>query len=99
MSSSLAQTSTPRQQPTTPAGPGRPKVTPRAREERRAAYGLIAPTFVIVLVMVVLPILWTFSMAFQRIRLLNLRSAGIFGDYTLANFRGIFTSAILLITL
>jgi multiple sugar transport system permease protein len=42
--------------------------------------------------MVVLPILWTFSMAFQRIRLINLRSAGIFGDYTLNNFRGIFTS-------
>ena len=31
-------------------------------------------------------------MAFQRIRLINLRSAGIFGDYTLNNFRGIFTS-------
>ena len=42
--------------------------------------------------MVVLPILWTVSMAFQRIRLINLRSAGIFGDYTLNNFTGIFTS-------
>ena len=42
--------------------------------------------------MVVLPILWTISMAFQRIRLINLRSAGIFGDYSLNNFRGIFTS-------
>ena len=31
-------------------------------------------------------------MAFQRIRLINLRSAGIFGDYTLNNFTGIFTS-------
>ena len=38
--------------------------------------------------MVVLPILWTISLAFQRIRLINLRSAGLFGDYTLANFAG-----------
>ena len=60
--------------------------------DARAGLILISPTLVIVIVMVVLPILWTFSMAFQRIRLLNLRSAGIFGDYTLDNFRGIFTS-------
>ena len=62
------------------------------RADARAGLALISPTLIIVVVMVVLPILWTFSMAFQRIRLLNLRSAGIFGDYTLANFRGIFTS-------
>ncbi|HWJ53315.1 MAG TPA: sugar ABC transporter permease [Propionibacteriaceae bacterium] len=62
------------------------------RADARAGLALISPTLVIVVVMVVLPILWTFSMAFQRIRLLNLRRAGIFGDYTLANFRGIFTS-------
>jgi multiple sugar transport system permease protein len=62
------------------------------RADARAGLLLISPTLVIVVVMVVLPILWTFSMAFQRIRLLNLRRAGIFGDYTLANFRGIFTS-------
>ena len=62
------------------------------RADARAGLILIAPTLIIVIVMVVLPILWTFSMAFQRIRLINLRSAGIFGDYTLNNFRGIFTS-------
>jgi multiple sugar transport system permease protein len=62
------------------------------RADARAGLTLIAPTLIIVIVMVVLPILWTFSMAFQRIRLINLRSAGIFGDYTLNNFRGIFTS-------
>jgi multiple sugar transport system permease protein len=62
------------------------------RADARAGLVLIAPTLIIVVVMVVLPILWTFSMAFQRIRLINLRSAGIFGDYTLNNFRGIFTS-------
>ena len=62
------------------------------RADARAGLILIAPTLIIVIVMVVLPILWTISMAFQRIRLINLRSAGIFGEYTLNNFRGIFTS-------
>jgi multiple sugar transport system permease protein len=71
---------------------GRQRRGRQRRADARAGLALISPTFVIVVVMVVLPILWTFSMAFQRIRLLNLRSAGIFGDYTLANFRGIFTS-------
>ena len=62
------------------------------RADARAGLTLIAPTLIIVVVMVVLPILWTFSMAFQRIRLINLRSAGVFGEYTLNNFRGILTS-------
>jgi multiple sugar transport system permease protein len=64
----------------------------KRRADARAGLTLISPTLVIVVVMVVLPILWTFSMAFQQIRLLNLSSAGVFGDYTLDNFRGIFTS-------
>ena len=63
-----------------------------ARSEARAGLSLISPTLVIVVVMVVLPIIWTVSLAFQQIRLLNLSSAGIFGSYTIDNFRGIFTS-------
>jgi multiple sugar transport system permease protein len=47
---------------------------------------------VIVLAMVVLPILWTVSLAFQQVRLLNLRTAGVIGDYSLANFEAILTS-------
>ena len=62
------------------------------RNEARAGFALISPTLVIVVVMVVLPIIWTVSLAFQQIRLLNLSSAGIFGNYTMDNFRGIFTS-------
>ena len=65
----------------------------KRRADARAGLVLISPTFIIVLVMVVLPILWTISMAFQQIRLLNLRSAGIFGDYTLENFEGILSAS------
>jgi multiple sugar transport system permease protein len=83
---------------TAPEGekPRRAERRSRGRQRRadaRAGLILIAPTLIIVIVMVVLPILWTVSMAFQRIRLINLRSAGIFGDYTLNNFLGIFTSS------
>ncbi len=74
------------------AGAERRATGRQRRADARAGLTLIAPTLIIVVVMVVLPILWTFSMAFQRIRLINLRNAGIFGDYTLANFRGILTS-------
>ena len=42
--------------------------------------------------MVVLPILWTVSLAFQHVRLLNLRSTGIIGDYSLDNFKAVLTS-------
>jgi len=64
----------------------------RAREDRRTGYLLISPTVVIVFAMVVLPILWTFSLAFQNVRLLNLRRTGFIGDYSLDNFEKVFTS-------
>jgi multiple sugar transport system permease protein len=64
----------------------------RAREDRRTGYLLISPTVVIVFTMVVLPILWTISLAFQQVRLLNLRTAGWFGDYSLENFQDVLTS-------
>jgi multiple sugar transport system permease protein len=64
----------------------------RVREDRRTGYLLISPTAIIVFVMVVLPILWTFSLAFQSVRLLNLRTTGVIGDYSLDNFKAVLTS-------
>jgi multiple sugar transport system permease protein len=74
-----------------PRRPRRPR-SARVREDRRAGYLLISPTALIVFVMVVLPILWTVSLAFQDVRLLNLRSTGIVGDYSLDNFTEVLTS-------
>jgi multiple sugar transport system permease protein len=48
---------------------------------------------VIVFAMVVLPILWTVSLAFQQVRLLNLRTTGLIGEYSLDNFKAVLTSA------
>jgi multiple sugar transport system permease protein len=63
----------------------------RAREDRRTGYLLISPTVVIVGAMVVLPILWTVSLAFQQVRLLNLRTTGLIGAFDLDNFRNVLT--------
>jgi multiple sugar transport system permease protein len=46
----------------------------------------------VVVVVVVLPILWTFVLAFQDLRVIDLRRKGIFGSFTLDNFAAVFTS-------
>jgi multiple sugar transport system permease protein len=75
------------------AGSGRRKrpLTLRQRENR-AGLGYLSPTLIVVLVVVVVPILWTIMLAFQRIRLINVRRAGVFGEYTLANLQVVLTS-------
>jgi len=74
-----------------PAGRGRRPLT-RAQRENRAGLAYLSPTLVVVLVVVVLPILWTIMLAFQRIRLINVRRAGVFGQYTLGNLETVLTS-------
>ena len=64
----------------------------RRQRENRAGLAYLSPTFVVVLVVVVIPILWTVMLAFQRIRLINVRRAGVFGNYTLANLEVVLTS-------
>jgi multiple sugar transport system permease protein len=65
---------------------------PLARREARAGLALISPTLVVVLVMVIIPVLWTLMLAFQDVRLINLRRTGLFGNYTLENFKFVLTS-------
>ena len=62
------------------------------QRENRAGLAYLSPTLIVVLVVVVIPILWTIMLAFQRIRLINLRRAGVFGDYSLANLEVVLTS-------
>jgi multiple sugar transport system permease protein len=64
----------------------------RARQDARTGIALISPTVVIVVAMVVLPIIWTVSLAFQEVRLLNLSTAGFIGDYSLENFKEVVAS-------
>src|SRR5512132_2922191 len=57
-----------------------------AQQEARAGIALLAPTLIVVLLRVVLPIVWTIVIAFQSLRLRNLR-AGLFDfQFNLDNF-------------
>src|SRR4051794_17378315 len=68
------------------------RVLTRRQRENRAGLAYLSPTLVVVVVVVVLPILWTVMLAFQRIRLINVRRAGVFGEYTLGNLQVVLTS-------
>lgn len=62
------------------------------QQEGRAGLALLSPTLIIVLVVVVLPVVWTIVLAFQRIRLTTLQRQGFFGHYTLQNFVKVLSS-------
>src|SRR5690242_9599044 len=75
------------------AASSRRRTGPTLRQrENRTGLAYLSPTLVVVLVVVVLPILWTVMLAFQRIRLINVRRAGIFSEYTLHNFSTVLQS-------
>ncbi len=63
-----------------------------AAAEARAGLGLIAPTLVIVLVVIVVPILWTVLLSFKELRLIGLGTVNFFTDYSLDNFVEVFTA-------
>ncbi|WP_229402088.1 carbohydrate ABC transporter permease [Micromonospora okii] len=74
----------PRRSPARPARPGRRPLTLRRRESR-AGLALVAPTLLVVVAVVGVPIVWTVVLAFQRVRLATLRKTGLFGEFTLDN--------------
>lgn len=63
-----------------------------AEQESRAGLLFISPTLLIVLAVVIIPTLWTVMLAFQHVRLINIRQAGIFNAYTVNNVKTILTS-------
>ena len=67
-----------------PAAPARKQLT-RSQRENRAGLAYLSPTLIVVLVVVILPILWTVMLVFQDIRLINVRRAGGFCLYTQDN--------------
>lgn len=67
-------------------------MTTLRKSEARAGLLLISPTFLVVFVIVILPILWTIALSFQDLKLLTLRARGLFGELTLENFEEVLTS-------
>ena len=80
------------QRPRTVLKPSGPRSRTLAERDARFGQLLLAPTLLIVLVVVVLPILWTVVLAFQDLRLIDLRRRGLFGAFTLDNFAAVFGS-------
>jgi multiple sugar transport system permease protein len=66
----------------------------RARRDARAGMTLVSPTFIVVLVVVVLPVLWALLLSFQRIRLIQLRQLDLLGEpLTLRNYDQLLSSS------
>lgn len=63
-----------------------------SQRENRAGLAFVSPTFVVVLVVVVIPILWTVLLSFQHAKLVDIQGMGIFGNWSLDNFTEVFTS-------
>ncbi|MFD8424580.1 carbohydrate ABC transporter permease [Streptomyces sp. NPDC059466] len=70
-----------------------PRPMTASRRANRAGLAFVSPTFVVVLVVVILPILWTVLLAFQHARLVDIQGMGLFGHWTLDNFDQVFDSA------
>lgn len=56
------------------------------RRDARDGLILVAPTLLVVVVMVFLPLAWSFVIAFQKLRLVNIGSQGLFEAFTFENF-------------
>lgn len=63
-----------------------------AKRDARAGRILLAPTLLVVLLVVVVPVVWTVVLAFQDLRLIDLRRRGMAGAFTLDNLTGVLTS-------
>jgi multiple sugar transport system permease protein len=63
------------------------------QQESRAGLALISPTLVVVLFVVVLPLLWTVMLAFQRLRVARIRRALFEPEFTLNNLQSVLESS------
>ncbi|MFJ4438068.1 carbohydrate ABC transporter permease [Streptomyces sp. NPDC088923] len=70
------------------------RATPRtaSQRENRSGIAFVTPTFLVVLVVVIVPILWTVLLAFQNAKLVDIQDNGLFGRWTLDNFAQVFGS-------
>ncbi len=75
----------------TSTGGTRRRQSPLEAQRNRAGLAFVSPTLLVVLVIVIVPILWTVLLSFQRARLIDLQSMNLFGNWTTANFVQVFT--------
>lgn len=80
--------------PPAPSGAGKTATKRRTLTQRDARTGLtlVSPTLIIVLAVVVVPLIWSVLIAFQRMRLINVGRQGVFEDLSVDNFLRVLTS-------
>jgi multiple sugar transport system permease protein len=78
-------------EPRRAAAPTRKRRTLRQREARLGVW-LMSPTLVIVLVIVIIPLLWSILISFQHLRLIDVGTAPLFQPLTLANYERVLGS-------
>ncbi|MEV6175735.1 sugar ABC transporter permease [Streptomyces sp. NPDC052015] len=89
----------PQRRDTSPEQPQRPtpsrgkRPMTASRRANRAGLAFVSPTFIVVLVVVLLPILWTILLAFQDAKLVDIQGMGLFGNWSLDNFTQVLDSA------
>ncbi|AJE81530.1 MULTISPECIES: carbohydrate ABC transporter permease [Streptomyces] len=76
-----------------PDGASKHRLLTTGQRENRAGLAFVTPTFLVVLVVVIIPILWTVLLAFQHARLVDIQGMGLFGNWSLDNFSQVFDSA------
>ncbi|MFD3443675.1 carbohydrate ABC transporter permease [Microbacteriaceae bacterium 4G12] len=81
--------------PASAAGARRPRRRTLTQRDAFTGFALVSPTLVVVLVVVVLPLVWSILIAFQRLRLINVGRQGLFEDLTTDNFARVFSSGTL----
>ncbi|MFC8828977.1 carbohydrate ABC transporter permease [Streptomyces sp. NPDC057137] len=72
---------------------GKRRPATAGQRENRAGLAFVTPTFLVVLVVVIIPILWTVLLAFQHAKLVDIQGMGLFGNWSLDNFGAVFGSA------
>ncbi|MCI9889536.1 sugar ABC transporter permease [Micrococcales bacterium 31B] len=82
---------------TTLSTPGRtiaspPRTVTQKQRDRRDGLTMVAPIFVIVFAIIIVPIVWSVVLSFQHARYIDVARNGVFNTLTLENYTDVFTS-------
>ena len=81
----------PRDTPPAPSTEPATRRTAAGRRENLDGILMVAPTLLVVVVVVIIPVLWNALLSFQSLSLFQIRSSGLFTNFTTQNFVDLFT--------
>jgi multiple sugar transport system permease protein len=69
---------------------GRPRRSTLSARDNRAGLGMVLPTTLIILVIVIIPVAWNLVLAFQQTDFTSIAENGLFNPLTVSNFVAVF---------